>query len=103
MTTDKVSNSRSVNEQFVSDHVKEIKEAVPSVTVSSSDATDLRGKEKLMETAASLKQAAELIQPLRGFQSLYKELKEGKSRNSRRSRLPSSVHSVRANLPLPMR
>ena len=80
MTTDKVSNSRSVNEQSVSDHVKEIKEAVPSVTVSSSDAFDLRGKEKLMETAASLKQAAELIQPLRGFQSLYKELKEKANR-----------------------
>ncbi|MCP1494398.1 small GTP-binding protein [Peribacillus frigoritolerans] len=80
MTTDKVSNSLSVNEQSVSDHVKEIKEAVPSVTVSSSDAFDLRGKEKLMETAASLKQAAELIQPLRGFQSLYKELKEKANR-----------------------
>ena len=80
MTTDKVSSSRSVNEQSVSDHVKEIKEAVPSVTVSSSDAFDLRGKEKLMETAASLKQAAELIQPLRGFQSLYKELKEKANR-----------------------
>ncbi|MED3892892.1 dynamin family protein [Peribacillus frigoritolerans] len=80
MTTDKVSNSRSVNEQSVSDHVKEITEAVPSVTVSSSDATDLRGKEKLVETAASLKQAAELIQPLRGFQSLYKELKEKANR-----------------------
>ncbi|MGG3557654.1 dynamin family protein [Peribacillus frigoritolerans] len=80
MTTDKVSNSRSVNEQSVRDHVKELKEAVPSVTVSSSDAFDLRGKEKLMETAASLKQAAELIQPLRGFQSLYKELKEKANR-----------------------
>lgn len=80
MTTNKVSNSRSVNEQPVSDHVKEIKEAVPSVTVSSSDTTDLRGKEKLLETAASLKQAAELIQPLRGFQSLYKELKEKANR-----------------------
>ena len=80
MTTDKVSNSLSVNEQSVRDHVKELKEAVPSVTVSSSDAFDLRGKEKLMETAASLKQAAELIQPLRGFQSLYKELKEKANR-----------------------
>lgn len=80
MKTDKGSNSRSVNEQPESDHDKENKEAVPSVTVSSSDAADLRGKEKLMETAASLNQAAKLIQPLRGFQSLYKELKEKANR-----------------------
>ncbi|MGE7905747.1 dynamin family protein [Peribacillus sp. NPDC094092] len=80
MKTDKGSNSRSVNEQLETDHDKEIKEAVPSVTVSSSNAADLRGKEKLMETAASLQQAAKLIQPLRGFQSLYKELKEKANR-----------------------
>ncbi|MGW6664032.1 MULTISPECIES: dynamin family protein [Peribacillus] len=80
MKTEKGSNSRSVNEQPESDYDKENKEAVPSVTVSSSDAADLRGKEKLMETAASLQQAAKLIQPLRGFQSLYKELKEKANR-----------------------
>ncbi|TKH02749.1 dynamin family protein [Peribacillus simplex] len=80
MKTDKGSNSRSVNEQPESDYDKENKEALPSVTVSSSDAADLRGKEKLMETAASLQQAAKLIQPLRGFQSLYKELKEKANR-----------------------
>ncbi|MFJ8067462.1 dynamin family protein [Peribacillus sp. NPDC096447] len=80
MKTDKGSNSRYVNEQPESNHDKENKEAVPSVTVSSSDAADLRGKEKLMETAASLQQAAKLIQPLRGFQSLYKELKEKANR-----------------------
>lgn len=80
MNTDKGSNSRSVNEQLETDHDKENKEAVPSVTVSSSGATDLRGKEKLMETASSLQQAAKLIQPLRGFQSLYKELKEKANR-----------------------
>ncbi|MBT2665205.1 dynamin family protein [Bacillus sp. ISL-4] len=80
MKTDKGSNSRSVNEQLETDHDKENKEAVPSVTVSSSEATDLRGKEKLMETATSLQQAAKLIQPLRGFQSLYKELKEKANR-----------------------
>ncbi|MCK1982504.1 MULTISPECIES: dynamin family protein [Peribacillus] len=80
MKTDKGSNSSSVKEQIESDHDKENKEAVPSVTVSSADAADLRGKEKLMETAASLQQAAKLIQPLRGFQSLYKELKEKANR-----------------------
>ncbi|MFF2497825.1 dynamin family protein [Peribacillus sp. NPDC058075] len=80
MKTDKGSSSRSVKEQIESDHYKENKEATPSVTVSTSDAADLRGKEKLMETAASLQQAAKLIQPLRGFQSLYKELKEKANR-----------------------
>ncbi|MES1038524.1 dynamin family protein [Peribacillus simplex] len=80
MKTDKGSSSRSVKEQIESDHDKENKEATPSVTVSTFDAADLRGKEKLMETAASLQQAAKLIQPLRGFQSLYKELKEKANR-----------------------
>ncbi|MFB5281895.1 dynamin family protein [Peribacillus sp. Hz7] len=41
---------------------------------------DLRGKEKLLETATSLQEAAELIQPLKGFQSLYKELTDKASR-----------------------
>ncbi|WP_260285943.1 dynamin family protein [Peribacillus aracenensis] len=80
MKTAKESNSRSVNEQIATDHDKENKEVEHSVTVSSSVATDLRGKGKLMETATSLQQAANLIQPLRGFQSLYKELKEKANR-----------------------
>ncbi|WP_340371622.1 dynamin family protein [Peribacillus sp. FSL E2-0218] len=51
-----------------------VQDAEPSTAVPIQGATDLRGKEKLMETATSLQQAAQLIQPLRGFQSLYKEL-----------------------------
>lgn len=79
MKTDKGSNSKHVNEQPEQDHDKENK-AVPSVAVSSSSAFDLRGKEKLMETAAGLHQAAKLIQPLKGFQSLYKELTDKANR-----------------------
>lgn len=79
MKTDKGSNSKHVNEQPEQDHDKENK-AVPSVAVSSSGAFDLRGKEKLMETAAGLHQAAKLIQPLKGFQSLYKELTDKANR-----------------------
>ncbi|MFP3508671.1 dynamin family protein [Peribacillus sp. SIMBA_075] len=80
MRIDKGSNSMHVDEQPETDHDIESKEAVPSIAVSSSDAADLRGKEKLMETATSLHQAAKLIQPLRGFQSLYKELTDKANR-----------------------
>ncbi|MDM5294182.1 dynamin family protein [Peribacillus simplex] len=80
MRIDNGSNSMHVDEQPETDHDIESKEAVPSVAVSSSDAADLRGKEKLMETATSLHQAAKLIQPLRGFQSLYKELTDKANR-----------------------
>lgn len=80
MRIDKGSNSMHVDEQPKTDHDIESKEAVPSIAVSSSDAADLRGKEKLMETATSLHQAAKLIQPLRGFQSLYKELTDKANR-----------------------
>ena len=41
---------------------------------------ELRGKEKLMDTAKNLQSAAKLIQPLKGFQSLYKELMEKANR-----------------------
>ncbi|CAH0187145.1 GTPase Der [Peribacillus sp. Bi96] len=74
MNTDEGSTPMPFKVQPETDQDKENKEAVPSVTVTSSDAPDLRGKEKLMETSTSLQQAANLIQPLRGFQSLYKEL-----------------------------
>lgn len=47
-----------------------------SVSTEMRENTDVRGKEKLLETAVSLKEAATLIQPLKGFHSLYKELTE---------------------------
>ena len=53
----------------------EIKSAVNDSTTK-----DLRGKEKLMDTAKNLQSAAKLIQPLKGFQSLYKELMEKANR-----------------------
>ena len=40
----------------------------------------VKGKDKLTETAGSLQEAATLIQPLKGFHSLYKELTEKASR-----------------------
>lgn len=40
----------------------------------------LRGKEKLLETAGRLQESAKLIQPLKGFHSLYQELKEKANR-----------------------
>lgn len=56
-----------------------IKEA--SVTREVNDKhNDVRGKEKLLETAVSLQEAATLIQPLKGFHSLHKELKEKANR-----------------------
>ena len=42
--------------------------------------SDVRGKGKLLETAASLQEAATLIEPLKGFHSLYKELTEKANR-----------------------
>lgn len=56
---------------------KVIEEPVEVERVSKSD---LRGKEKLIETAASLKEAAELIGPLKGFHSIQKELQEKATR-----------------------
>lgn len=59
--------------------MEEKKVQIESVTPSMSKG-DLRGKEKLMDTARNLQSAAKLIQPLKGFQSLYKELTEKASR-----------------------
>ena len=42
--------------------------------------SNVKGKEKLLETAVSLKEAADLIEPLKGFHSLYKELTEKANR-----------------------
>ncbi|MGE7601494.1 dynamin family protein [Peribacillus sp. NPDC097675] len=53
---------------------------VKSVVKDSATKKDLRGKEKLIETAKNLQTAAKLIQPLKGFQSLYKELTEKANR-----------------------
>ena len=51
-----------------------------SVSTEVKDQVDLRGKEKLLETATNLQEAAQLIEPLKGFHSLHKELTEKASR-----------------------
>ena len=56
-----------------------IEEASVSAEVRSKK-DDIRGKEKLLETAGALQEAAALIQPLKGFHSLYKELTEKANR-----------------------
>ncbi|MGE7878409.1 dynamin family protein [Peribacillus muralis] len=78
MKTAEASTPKPIKDPVVSE--QGLQGAAPLTTVPFQGATDLRGKEKLMETATSLQQAAELIQPLRGFQSLHKELTDKANR-----------------------
>ncbi|MFJ7745924.1 dynamin family protein [Peribacillus sp. NPDC097295] len=55
-------------------------EEIKTVVTDTATNKDLRGKDKLMDTAKNLQSAAKLIQPLKGFQSLYKELREKANR-----------------------
>ncbi|MFJ5623866.1 dynamin family protein [Peribacillus loiseleuriae] len=60
---------------------KKKKEEVPLNCVDSQEVTKrISAKDKLHRTAVSLSGVAELIYPLKGFQSLYKELKEKSQR-----------------------
>ncbi|MFD9626708.1 dynamin family protein [Peribacillus muralis] len=72
----------SIREQVKEPAVAEqaLQDVLPSKSNPMPDATNIRGKEKLMETATNLQQAAHLIAPLRGFQSLYKELSDKANR-----------------------
>ncbi|MFE4350437.1 dynamin family protein [Peribacillus butanolivorans] len=80
MNTNDDNRPKQANELHAADLEIETKVTESTVGVPLSNTIDLRGKEKLMETASNLQQAAKLIQPLKGFQSLYKELTDKANR-----------------------
>ncbi|RFU61671.1 dynamin family protein [Bacillus sp. V59.32b] len=63
-------------ERLSNNNVEQV-ELVPHIVPDTNDGTEaFRGKDKLQQTAGELTKVSELIQPLRGFQTLYRELKE---------------------------
>ncbi|PLT34924.1 dynamin family protein [Bacillus sp. V5-8f] len=79
--TDIAAANRQCREDTLQRDIKDLPDSSEATVVKEEQKSqDVTGKDKLHKTSTALEKAAGLIQPLKGFQSLYNELKEKATR-----------------------